>query len=104
MCEIDFLCALYLQGSSRKGPIQGLWSCRQRRWAAFLIWLRCAHGSGELDQTSIGGVLHRLRYPVLMDIALSLSRACYPAMSNSLIGERGKGAVINPSITLKQKA
>ena len=36
--------------------------------------------------------------------SLSLSRACYPAMSNSLIGERGKGAVINPSITLKQKA
>lgn len=35
---------------------------------------------------------------------LSLSRVCYPAISNSLIGERGKGAVINPSITLKQTA
>lgn len=35
-------------------------------------------------------------------LKLSLSRICYPTMYNSLIGERGKGAVINPSVTLEQ--
>lgn len=37
-------------------------------------------------------------------LKLSLSRVCYPAISSSLIGERGDGAVINPSITLEQTA
>jgi small subunit ribosomal protein S2 len=55
-----------------------------------LLWLKRLIQSG-------GHIGHR-------PLKLSLSRACYPAMSNSLIGERGKGAVINPSITLKQTA
>lgn len=37
-------------------------------------------------------------------LKLSLSRICYPAAFSLLIGQRGRGAVINPSITLEQTA
>jgi small subunit ribosomal protein S2 len=37
-------------------------------------------------------------------LKLSLSRVCYPAASTLLIGERGTGAIINPSVTLQQTA
>ncbi|BDA51699.1 Ribosomal protein S2 (mitochondrion) [Coccomyxa sp. Obi] len=55
-----------------------------------LIWLkRLIQSSGHLG--------HR-------PFKLSLSRICYPAASSLLIGERGRGAIINPSITLEQTA
>ncbi len=37
-------------------------------------------------------------------LQLSLSRICYLAASSLLIGERDRGAVLNPSITLQQTA
>ena len=55
-----------------------------------LLWLkRLIQSSGHLG--------HR-------PLKISLSRICYPAASSLLIGERGRGAVLNPSITLEQTA
>ena len=55
-----------------------------------LLWLkRLIQSSGHLG--------HR-------PLKLSLSRTCYPAASSLLVGERGRGAEINPSITLEQTA
>lgn len=55
-----------------------------------LLWLkRLVQSSGHLG--------HR-------PLKLSLSRICYPAASNLLIGERERGAVLNPSTTLEQTA
>lgn len=55
-----------------------------------LFWLKRLLQSG-------GHVGHR-------PLKVSLSRGRYPAMSNSLVGERGKGAVTNPSVTMEQTA
>ena len=63
-------------------------NCLESRFALF--WLKRLIQSG-------GHVGHR-------PLNLSLSRVRYPAMSNSLIGERGQGAVTNASLTLQQTA
>lgn len=55
-----------------------------------LLWLkRLIQSSGHLG--------HR-------PLKLSVSRICYPAASSLLIGERGRGAVLDPSTTLEQTA
>lgn len=78
----------------------------------------CAQQSAQqgLGDTSPNNVESRFALPWLKSLLqsgghvghkplnLSLSRICYPAMSDSLIGGRGKGAIINPSATLRGTA